>query len=198
MQRGQDFCQSNFLSPPSSSLSPCPVMTAAFGMAAAASFSWKDLRCFAALLCVCRNLFCPCNAAPFLPLLFISFDHHPEHEPAPCQSFMEHTGERNELAFVQLRWPRAAHVGHSAQCWNVLLGLSLKCFSVGIHFLHVVWHEKLLVVAFALAWWGWCSLRPLCSAFPAVKGVNSSLLGWLRLLRGFCLFHWFWLKTKNI
>lgn len=30
-----------------------------------------------------------------------------------------------------------------------------------------------------------------------VKGVNSFLLGWLRLLSFFCLFHWFWLKNKN-
>lgn len=158
------------------------------------------LRCFAALW-ICGNLFCHCNAAPFMPLLFFRFQcHHPKHEPVSCWSFMEHTGKRNEVAFVQ--------VTQSCRVWNIQLsaemcswsvqGLILKCVSVGIHLLNVVWHEKLLVIAFGLAWWGWFSLRHLCFVFPAAKGVNSSLLGWLRLLRVFCSFHWFWLKTKNI
>lgn len=51
-----------------------------------------------------------------------------------------------------------------SQCLNVLpgLGLILKRLSVSIHLHNVVWNEKLLVIAFALALWGWLSSLLLC------------------------------------
>lgn len=72
-------------------------------------------------------------------------------------------------------------------CSQPVQGRILKCISVGIHLLNVVWDEKFLVIGFVRL------VLPkgllFYSVFPAGKRVNSSLLVCLRLLRFFCLFH---------
>lgn len=73
-------------------------------------------------------------------------------------------------------------------------GLILKCVSVGIHLLNVVWHEKLLVIGLVRL----VLPKALVFCFSCCKRSELLSSGLAETVGGFLFISLVLLKTKNI